>query len=115
MRDAMRRLALAAIVALGLGLGLGSGISAAVAAPAPPPAASSEPPASEPPPPRQRQVEVLQHRPSGFWTSNRPATGGAYRWRMLGIGVVLAAGAGLLMWRLTRRANAERVARQKAR
>lgn len=117
MRDAMRRLALAAIVALGLGLGLGSGISSAFASPAPPPPAS-EPapprPASEPAPPRQRQVEVLQHRPSGFWTSNRPATGGAYRWRMLGIGIFLAAGAGLLMWRLTRRANAERVARQKS-
>jgi hypothetical protein len=114
MRDPMRRLALAAIIGLGLGFGLGlglgtgSGISSAFASPSPPPSAS------EPEPPRQRQVEVLQHRPSGFWTSNRPATGGAYRWRMLGIGVVLAAGAGLLMWRLTRRANAERVARQKS-
>lgn len=57
-----------------------------------------------------RKVEVLQHRPSGFWTSNRPAVGGAYRWRMLGIGVALAAGAGALMWKLTRRANAVRAA-----
>ncbi len=94
----MRRLVLVAIVALGCGLGLGLG----------PGTAAAEPPTTT------RKVEVLQHRPSGFWTSNRPATGGAYRWRLLGIGVVLASGAGLLMWRLTRRANAERVARTKA-
>jgi hypothetical protein len=90
----MRRLVLAMIVALGIGSGLGI--------------AAAEPEMT------QRKVEVLQHRPSGFWTSNRPATGGAYRWRLLGIGVVLAASAGLLMWRLTRRANAERIERNKA-
>lgn len=98
MAWAMRRLVLVAIVALGCGLGLGLGSG----------------PAAAEPPMTTRKVEVLQHRPSGFWTSNRPATGGAYRWRLLGIGVVLASGAGLLMWRLTRRANAERVARTKA-
>jgi hypothetical protein len=45
---------------------------------------------------------------SGFWTSRRPAKGGAYRWRLLGIGVVLASltGAGMLV--LIRRANAHR-------
>jgi hypothetical protein len=90
----MRRLVLVAIVALGLGLGLR--------------AAAAEPQLTT------RKVEVLTHRPSGFWTSNRPAVGGAYRWRLLGIGVVLASGAGLLMWRLTRRANAERLERNKA-
>lgn len=26
-------------------------------------------------------------RPSGFWTGTRPAKGGAYRWRLLGIGI----------------------------
>ena len=97
----MRRLVLAAIVALGLGLGAwlvpGAGVS----------------PAAADPPMTERKVEVLTQRPSGFWTSNRPATGGAYRWRLLGIGVILATGAGLLMWRLTRRANAERLARGK--
>jgi hypothetical protein len=98
---AMRRLVLVAIiVVLGFGIGLELGLGARTAA--------AEPPMTT------RKVEVLQHRPSGFWTSNRPATGGAYRWRLLGIGVVLASGAGLLMWRLTRRANAERVARTKA-
>jgi hypothetical protein len=52
--------------------------------------------------------EVIYHRPSGFWTSNRPAVGGAYRWRLLGIGVVLAALSGFGMLKLVRRANAER-------
>ena len=37
-------------------------------------------------------------RPSGFWTSTRPAKGGAYRYRLLGIGVVilLITGGGML-------------------
>lgn len=94
MRGPMRRWVLVAIVAVGFGLGLR--------------AAAAEPQ------PTTRKVEVLTHRPSGFWTSNRPAVGGAYRWRLLGIGVVLASGAGLLMWRLTRRANAARLERTKA-
>jgi len=96
----MRRLVLAAILALGLGFGLAVGPGAGTA--------SAQPATTE------RKVEVLAHRPSGFWTSNRPAVGGAYRWRLLGIGVVLASAAGYLMWRLTRRANAERMARNKA-
>ncbi len=53
-----------------------------------------------PQPPRQH--EVLTHRPSGFWTSNRPAVGGAYRWRLLGLGVVIAALTGVLMVRVVR-------------
>jgi hypothetical protein len=96
----MRRLALAAVVALGCWLGLAAGLGIGSAA--------AEPAMTE------RKVEVLAHRPSGFWTSNRPAVGGAYRWRLLGIGVVLASASGLLMWRLTRRANAERMARDGA-
>lgn len=84
----MRRL----VIALVLGLGLGVGASEAGAVP-----------------PEQRQQ--LTHRPSGFWTSNRPAQHGAYRWKLLGIGVVLAGGAGLLMITLVRRARAERAAR----
>jgi hypothetical protein len=68
--------------------------------------------AADEPPRVQRQHEVLQHRPSGFWTSNRPAVGGAYRWRLLGIGVALLGITGFGMWRLTRKASSERAARQ---
>jgi hypothetical protein len=38
--------------------------------------------------------------------------GGAYRWRLLGIGVVLCAITGFGMLRLVKRANAERAARR---
>jgi hypothetical protein len=55
--------------------------------------------------------EVLTERPSGFWTSNRPAVGGAYRYRLLLIGVAVALGTGFVMWRIIRKANAERVRR----
>ena len=47
--------------------------------------------------------EILSDRPSGFWTSNRPAVGGAYRYRLLGIGIAVALATGLLTWRLVRR------------
>lgn len=67
------------------------------------------PPASAEPP---NTHEILSERPSGFWTSNRPAVGGAYRWRLLGLGVVIAAVTGYGMLRLIRRANAERADRQ---
>lgn len=33
----------------------------------------------------------LRQKPSGFWTSGRPAVGGAYRYRLLGIGVGIVA------------------------
>jgi hypothetical protein len=64
---------------------------------------------AEPP----RTHEILSARPSGFWTSNRPAVGGAYRWRLLGIGVVILGITGYGMLRLVRRANAERAARDR--
>jgi hypothetical protein len=66
------------------------------------PAARAEPPTTH---------EIIYTRPSGFWTSNQPATHGAYRWRLLGLGVVIAALTGAGMLRLVRRANAERAAR----
>ncbi|MFN0245424.1 MAG: hypothetical protein ACKV2T_00865 [Kofleriaceae bacterium] len=45
---------------------------------------------------------------SGFWTNRRAAKGGAYRWRLLGIGVGLLAitGAGMLL--LVRKAKNDR-------
>jgi len=52
--------------------------------------------------------EILSQRPSGFWTSNRPAVGGAYRWRLLALGVVIAGVTGYAIVRMIRRANAER-------
>ncbi len=67
------------------------------------PSASAEPPTTH---------EIIYTRPSGFWTSNRPAVGGAYRWRLLGIGVLLIAVTGYGMLRLIRRANAERASRR---
>lgn len=80
-----------------LGLALGLALSAAA------PLASAEPPTTH---------EIIYTRPSGFWTSNRPAVGGAYRWRLLGIGVVILAITGYGMLRLVKRANAERAARR---
>jgi len=35
------------------------------------------------------QEEVEEGGRSGFWTSRRPAKGGAYRYRLMGIGVVI--------------------------
>jgi hypothetical protein len=65
--------------------------------------------------PELKQPEVLTHKPSGFWTSPRPAQGGAYRYRMMGIGAALLLATGLLTWRLVKRANAERAHRNQPR
>jgi hypothetical protein len=54
-------------------------------------------------PPREREREILTERPSGFWTSNRPAEGGAYKWRLLGIGVVIVGVMGVVILRTLRR------------
>ena len=59
----------------------------------------------------QRQHEILRERPSGFWTSNRPAQGGAYKWRLLGIGVVLAGVMGIVVLRVMRTARESRESR----
>lgn len=75
----------AVVVAIALAVGLG------VSAPAP---AFAEPPQTH---------EILTNRPSGFWTSNRPAEGGAYRYRLLGIGCAITLGMGWLIWRLARK------------
>jgi hypothetical protein len=82
---------------------LASGLVLVTALAATAPLASAEPPTTH---------EIIYTRPSGFWTSNRPAVGGAYRWRLLGIGVVVLAVTGYAMLRLVRRANAERAARR---
>jgi hypothetical protein len=87
----MRRSGLVVLVAFALGVAV-----LGVAAPA-----VAEPPHTH---------EILENRPSGFWTSNRPAVGGAYRYRLLLLGTAIALGTGLLTWRLIKRANAARAA-----
>jgi hypothetical protein len=91
-RELSRRLLRLCVVVFVLGLALAGAA----------PLASAEPPNTH---------EIIYTRPSGFWTSNRPAVGGAYRWRLLGIGVVVGAVTGYAMLRLVRRANAERAER----
>ena len=49
-------------------------------------------------------------RPSGFWTSTRPATNGAYRYRLLGIGIALIGATGAAMVLLVGRASTTRPA-----
>jgi hypothetical protein len=52
-----------------------------------------------------RPHEVLSDRPSGFWTSNRPAVGGAYKYRLLELGCAIALLTGWLTWRLVKNAK----------
>jgi hypothetical protein len=59
-----------------------------------------------------RQPEQLEHRPSGFWTSNRPAEHGAYRWRLLGLGIALAGTMGVITARILRSASEDRARRK---
>ena len=54
-----------------------------------------------------REPEILNAKPSGFWTSNRPAIGGAYRYRLLLIGVGIAAIMGTVIIVVIRRARRE--------
>lgn len=72
----------------------------AVAAPT---AASAEPPTTH---------EIIYTRPSGFWTSNRPAPAGSeYKWTLMKIGLAVGLLTGLLLARTIKRANAYRAAR----
>ena len=66
--------------------------------------AMATPAAADPP----DSHEYLTERPSGFWTSNRPAVGGAYRYRLLLVGCAVALGMGWFMWRLIDKANNDR-------
>ena len=49
--------------------------------------------------------EIIYNRPSGFWTSNRPAVGGAYKYRLMLIGVGVLAITGFFTVRLIRNAR----------
>jgi hypothetical protein len=66
------------------------------------PIASADPPTTH---------EIIYNRPSGFWTSNRPAENGAYRYRLLGVGLVILLVTGLLVRRAIKKANDDRDAR----
>ena len=88
-------------------LALGSAV--AIAQPAPAPVEEPMPP----PPSTMRQPEQLAHKPSGFRLPNVPAKGGAYRYRMLGLGAVVVGITALLTARYLRRMGRERVARER--
>jgi hypothetical protein len=50
------------------------------------------------------EIDNRPARPSGFWTSTRPAQGGAYRYRLLGIGVaVMLITLGFMLWVIRRK------------
>ena len=59
------------------------------------------------PPSTDAHQQIEQSKPSGFWGRGERGPG-SYRWKLLGIGVVIAGIAGIGMLRLVRRANAER-------
>jgi hypothetical protein len=59
-------------------------------------------------PPHHGEHEYLTERPSGFWTSNAPAVGGAYKYHLMEVGLVVLAITGFLTYRLVRRASAQR-------
>lgn len=70
-------------------------------------------PGEEPPAPgsRMRTLEVRRGGPSGFWTSARPAQGGAYRYRMLAVGLLALGITGFFVVRMLRKISAQRPAR----
>jgi hypothetical protein len=73
-----------------------------------PGAANSNEPWQPPPKPSERQQwqEMKDQEKtgrSGFWTSPYPAKHGAYRWRLLGLGVAILGIMGFIMLRLIRR------------
>jgi hypothetical protein len=76
-------------------------------APAVPPSTGQPLPAPEPGS-VMRRPEQLSHKPSGFWTSNRPAKGGAYRWRIMGMGALVLAIAVFFVVRMLRRVSRQR-------
>lgn len=97
-------------LAIVLGLGLAAApvadslVAVAIAQPHPSGYAPPDPPRPEG---TMREREILTSRPSGFWTSNRPAVGGAYRWRMLGMGALVLAITAFFVVRMLRRARTQ--------
>jgi hypothetical protein len=104
MDGAMRRLVVACMLAVGLAT-TGLALTAC---------GDDEHVAVDEHPMPPRQHEILTERPSGFWTSNRPAMHGAYRWRIMAVGGCFLAVTIFVMIRLVRRANTERASRDKS-
>lgn len=92
--------------ALALLLGLAAGAPAA-GAPAAALAAAPEPVAAQPAgPPQTREPgrpEYIAHKTSGFGLPNVPAKGGAYRYRLMGIGLAVFAVTAVIVGRYLRR------------
>lgn len=109
----MRRLVLAALLALGAptaGSAQPAPSEGLIATP-PAPAAAPAPWTQDPEPgSHQRKPEVRTGAPSGFWTSTRPARGGAYRWRILGCGAAVLAITIFFVVRTLRRTSRARLA-----
>ncbi len=55
-----------------------------------------------------KQPEKLLDRPSGFWTTTRPARGGAYRWRIMAAGALVLGVTVFFVLRLLRRTSQAR-------
>lgn len=55
-------------------------------------------------------IDMTPRKPSGFWTSSQPARGGAYRYRLLLIGLGVMLGTAVIMVHAIRRGAKERVA-----
>lgn len=55
-----------------------------------------------------KEPERLTGRPSGFWTSTRPAKGGAYRWRIMAAGLFVLGITVFFVFRMLRRTAAAR-------
>jgi hypothetical protein len=101
-----RSLVLAAVLALAAPLAGGLVVGDAIAQPDP---NGFTPPPPEPPEGTvMRQPEHLTARPSGFWTSNRPAVGGAYRYRIMGMGAIVLLITIFFLRRMLRRVSATR-------
>jgi hypothetical protein len=73
-----------------------------------PGAANSDDPWQPPPKPTEAQMQQQMNEQtrtgrSGFWTSPYPAQHGAYRYRLLLLGIVIASIMGFTAWRLVKR------------
>lgn len=106
----LRKLALVLAVATAAPFAVGTMAPTATAQPNPGGfTPSDQPPPDEPPPgSTMRRPEHLTARPSGFWTSTRPAVGGAYRYRIMGMGILALLITGFFVLRMLRKIEASR-------